>query len=339
MVNNLILVTGVIVTYGDRFHLLKRVIKSSFLEGVDKIIVIDNNSEENSKKQLKEYEEQENRLSIIYLNENTGSAGGYKRGLEEAYNDGSCEFIWLLDDDNEPQKDSLKVLKEFWKNLEDKTKKEKISLLSYRKDRVAYKESIMTENPDLVLGRKNSFLGFHILDLFNKIIKVFKRKIGIETYKENENVRSGKVSVAPYGGMFFRSKIIKENIYPNNILSGDKALYILISLSGTIKYSSKIMGIYRKHEGGISSWVTYDLMKQDLNMIPWICNLDHNFPKYKLLSIIHKTIILHSNEITLKNLIYHSINFILYSFSYFPKNIKTVGAFLFKTFPKLIMKY
>lgn len=44
---------SVIVTYADRFHLLKKVIASCLTEGVEKIIVVDNNSEDNSKAQLK----------------------------------------------------------------------------------------------------------------------------------------------------------------------------------------------------------------------------------------------------------------------------------------------
>ena len=208
-------VCSVIVTYGDRFHLLKQVIEACYKEGVDKVIVIDNASEENSKKQLKEYEkENQDRLKVIYLEENTGSAGGYKRGLQEAYECEECEYIWLLDDDNMPQKDSLKVLKEFWGKLENKEKEKKVSLLSFRPDRMAYKEAIMTNNPNLVLGRKNSFLGFHILDLPKKVLRVLKRKIGIKTFVEDKNIKSGKVAVAPYGGMFFHKKIIDNIGYP-----------------------------------------------------------------------------------------------------------------------------
>ncbi|AEA34639.1 glycosyltransferase [Hippea maritima] len=207
-------VCAVIVTYGDRFHLLKQVMDACYNEGVNKIIVVDNASEENSKKQLKEYEEKESRLKVIYLDENTGSAGGYKRGLQEAYKCEECEFIWLLDDDNQPQKDSLKVLKDFWNKLKDENKEEKVSLLSYRPDRIQYKEAIMTDNPDLVLGRKNSFLGFHIIDLPKKVIRVLKRKIGIKTFHENPNIKSGKVAVAPYGGMFFHKKLIDSIGYP-----------------------------------------------------------------------------------------------------------------------------
>ena len=207
-------VCSVIVTYGDRFHLLKQVIEACYKEGVYRVIVIDNASEENSKKKLQELDKNEDRLKVIYLDENTGSAGGYKRGLQEAYECEECEHIWLLDDDNKPQKKSLKVLKEFWGELENKEKEKKVSLLSFRSDRMAYKEAIMTKNPNLVLGRKNSFLGFHILDLPKKVIRVLKRKIGIKTFIEEKNIKSGKVSVAPYGGMFFHKKIIANIGYP-----------------------------------------------------------------------------------------------------------------------------
>ena len=208
-------ICAVIVTYGDRFHLLVQVMDACYKEGVDKIIVVDNASIESSKKQLKEYEkDNKDRLQVIYLDENTGSAGGYKRVLREAYNCNECEFIWLLDDDNMPQKDSLIILKKFWNKLEDEHKEEKVSLLSYRPDRVQYKEAIMTHNPNLVLGRKNSFLGFHILDLPIKVIRVIKRKMGISTFIDNSNIKSGRVAVAPYGGMFFHKNIINTIGYP-----------------------------------------------------------------------------------------------------------------------------
>jgi len=207
---------AVIVTYANRFHLLGQVIDSCFLEGVDKVIVIDNNSEQESRTQLENLESRiSDKLKVVYLDKNIGSAGGYKKGLEEAYNDVDCEYIWLLDDDNQPQKDSLDALKDFWHSLQQEDKKDKVSLLSYRKDRIAFKEAIMTNNPDLVLGRKNSFLGFHIMDLPKKVIKVLKRKLNIQTFKENENVKSGLVSLAPYGGMFFHKNIIKTIGYPN----------------------------------------------------------------------------------------------------------------------------
>ena len=205
----------VIVTYGNRFRFLKQVIDACLREGVEKIIVVDNASHPESKNKLKELESKlRDKIKVIYLDENTGSAGGYKRGLQEAYKCEKCEFIWLLDDDNEPQKGSLKVLKEFWKNYYLENKEENLCLLSYRSDRIAYKEAVVTNNPYLVLGKKNSFLGFHVVDLPKKVIRVIKRKLGLQTFKDNPNIKYGLVAVAPYGGMFFHKRLINKIGYP-----------------------------------------------------------------------------------------------------------------------------
>ena len=210
-------VFAVIVTYDNRFHLLKQVLASVLAEGIAKVIVVDNDSIIESKAQLRVYEKElgSDKLKVSYLDKNYGSAGGYKVGLEEAYNDSDCEYIWLLDDDNQPQKGSLNILKDYWNSIDQKDKNEKVSLLSYRKDRQAYKEAIMINNPDLVLGRKNSFLGFHIFDLFKKVLKVIKRKLGFRTFFEDKNIKSGKVSVAPYGGMFIHKDLIAKIGFPN----------------------------------------------------------------------------------------------------------------------------
>jgi GT2 family glycosyltransferase len=42
-----------------------------------------------------------------------------------------------------------------------------------------------------------------------------KRKFGIQTFKEDKTIKSGKVSVAPYGGMFFHKNLIDSIGYPN----------------------------------------------------------------------------------------------------------------------------
>ncbi len=91
-------ICAVIVTYGDRFHLLEQVMDACYKEGVDKVIVVDNASIESSRDKLKKYESKnQDRLKVIYLDENTGSVGGYKRGLEEAYNSKDYKCILTLD--------------------------------------------------------------------------------------------------------------------------------------------------------------------------------------------------------------------------------------------------
>lgn len=207
---------GLIVTYSDRFHLVKTVIESCRSEGIHRILVVDNNSDVTSKEQLRIYES-ENRdyVKVIYLNENIGSSGGFKVGLQEIYKESDCDFIWLLDDDNKPEKGSFKTLMEFWKNSDVKDKNKKLALLSYREARTSYREAIMRSKPYLVVNSANSFLGFHIQELPQKVIRVLKRRMNKKVYKEDTSIRSGKIALAPYGGLFIHKDILEVIGYPD----------------------------------------------------------------------------------------------------------------------------
>ncbi|MBW9219941.1 glycosyltransferase [Methanothermococcus sp. SCGC AD-155-N22] len=206
---------AVIVTYGNRFHLLKKVIEGCLEENVDKLIVVDNNSLPESRENIKKLEKEIPNLEVIYLDENKGSAGGYKIGLQKAYNDEECEFIWLLDDDNKPEKGSLKILKDFWKKLNVKEKEKNVALLSYRPLFPFYKETAIKNDERIILGRINSFIGFHVLDLPYIVVRFLKRvllKENIDKYISDKNW--GIVPVAPYGGLFFHKKLIDIIGYP-----------------------------------------------------------------------------------------------------------------------------
>jgi len=207
----------VTVTYGNRFHFLKEVIDAALNEGVYKIIVVDNNSELESRNKLIEYEKLLNgKIKVLYFNHNYGSAGGFKRGLEVAYNDPECEFIWLLDDDNKPLDNSLKILLNFWHFLRVEKKEEKIALSSCRYKGEALKNII--NRPQLLLGLKNSFNGFHIKKLHKKIYRYLKRNLKLEN-KSMEDKNNKKnidiVPVAPYGGLFIHKNILNKIGYPN----------------------------------------------------------------------------------------------------------------------------
>jgi GT2 family glycosyltransferase len=209
----------VTVTYGNRFHFLKQVVDAALKEDVCKVIVVDNNSEQESREKLREYERElgNQKIKVLYLDDNYGSAGGFKRGLEEAYNDPDCEFIWLLDDDNKPMEGALKVLLDFWNSLEEVNKEERIALLSYRFRReYLAKKSIIHNKPEIVLGLKNSFLRFHIREFPKKIFgylkRIFLKKHDISM---KEDYGFGKVPVAPYGGLFIPKSIINQIGFPN----------------------------------------------------------------------------------------------------------------------------
>jgi len=214
----------VTVTYGNRFKYLKQVVKASLEEGVCKVIIVDNGSEEESKNQLKQLEKElKDKLKVIYLPENTGSAGGFKRGLEEAYKDKDCEFIWLLDDDNLPLKNSLKTLISYWNNLDLQNKDKKVALVSFRKRSEAYLNVNFNKKSEIIIGKKNSFIHFHILDIPQKIFRRLKNKWKFSIFRKNSHnkiryVKKNNMSlmpVAPYGGLFFNKKIIETIGFPN----------------------------------------------------------------------------------------------------------------------------
>ena len=212
--NNILAVT---VTYGNRFHLLRQVIDAALNEGVNKVIVVDNNSEPESRQKLKTYHERnKDKVDVLYLSENLGSAGGFKRGLEMAYDDPECKFIWLLDDDNMPCPGSLETLKKFWKKFDLENKKEKLALLSFREDRYDRKnliEALTFKKPELVLPRKNSFGGFHIFEFPKYIKKIVFKKLDIQE-KDFKMPGFGPVAVTPYGGLFFNKSLLDIIGYP-----------------------------------------------------------------------------------------------------------------------------
>jgi GT2 family glycosyltransferase len=212
-------VCAVVVTYDNRFHMCKKVIDGCLRNNVKKIIIVDNGSNKICKKLLEELSLRlKNKLKIISLEKNLGSAGGYKRGLEVTYTCADCEFIWLLDDDTVPNNGALKSLINFYEKLRIPDKKRKIALLSYRKvkdpSRIDYyTEAIHKKDYSLLLGTKNSFWGFHIFKFYKELFKIFKK-----SSKISKKYNYGVIPVAPYAGLFFNKLLIEEIGYPNEKL-------------------------------------------------------------------------------------------------------------------------
>ena len=155
----------VTVTYGDRAHLLKRVVERCLEEGVKKVVVVDNASHGKSREIIPTLPKIYNNVVVISLRENTGSAGGYKRGLEYVYNDAECKYIWLLDDDNLPTRGALQALLRAYDEINHPHKEHKVALASARRQLLdELMREIKTVLPTRVL-RRNAFLGFNIMYL------------------------------------------------------------------------------------------------------------------------------------------------------------------------------
>jgi GT2 family glycosyltransferase len=196
-------VCGVIVTYGDRLHLLSQVIDGLLKERIDKIVIIDNGSSVNTQTGLNKY------LANVILHrfdENKGTAIAFKTGIIKAIETG-CEFIWLMDDDTVSVTGSLDHLKDFWSHLPENEKGKTIALCSYRQDRSNFVKAFVNNNPDEILPAKNNFAGFHIKNLVSK----FRERINPGKKKPGEPAPGAvRISAASYGGLFFHKDLIKQ---------------------------------------------------------------------------------------------------------------------------------
>jgi GT2 family glycosyltransferase len=77
------------------------------------ILIVNNASTDGTEQEL-QYSGllDEKRIHYIYLNQNTGGAGGFHYGLKYAVEKG-WRWFWLMDDDAEPRKDALEKLIRF----------------------------------------------------------------------------------------------------------------------------------------------------------------------------------------------------------------------------------
>ena len=196
-------VCGVIVTYGDRFHLLSQVIDELLKEGIDKIVVIDNGSSANTQAGLKKYSSD---LLVHRFEENKGTAIAFKTGIIKAREPG-FEFIWLMDDDTVPETGSLNALKVFWNALSKNKKERSTALCSFRKDRPNFAKAIASDDPDEILPQKNNFAGFHIKNLFAKI---YERLNSNKEWASGPVKSSALIPAASYGGLFFHKDLIAK---------------------------------------------------------------------------------------------------------------------------------
>lgn len=105
-------VVAITVTY-NRINTLKRNIKCLIEQNsnsLTNIIIVDNNSNVESKEKLVEIAKLDKRIEILYLNENLGGAGGFEEGMKYAKNKYNSKWYWIMDDDAYPSKDCLKIL-------------------------------------------------------------------------------------------------------------------------------------------------------------------------------------------------------------------------------------
>jgi GT2 family glycosyltransferase len=200
----------VTVTYGKRAHLLVQALESAFREGVTKAIVVDNGSQDDIQTILDQKFTE--RVKVVPMGRNTGSAQGFAEGLKTAYAD-DAEFIFILDDDNILDKGTLAILKNAWFNSCISTNKSDLVLLGLRLEQLGdISQGISLKH---VSQHKDTFLGFHVADI---PLKLLRHTPWLWHSKKTQNkILPAQVdmAVAPYSGMFFHRSLLAKHGYPD----------------------------------------------------------------------------------------------------------------------------
>lgn len=247
----------VIVTYGDRWHFLSKVVERLLKISENfslRIIVVDNTLTQNIAGLL---EPINNEIHVVTMGRNTGSAAGFGAGIQYAVDSCDCNFLWLLDDDNLPDNDSLSQLFCEYENL---GKDPNNALASMRDDRAYLKDAILKRKS--VRLQPNTFLDFSVR---SKILNFFRRA------DEKKSYHMGDIGIhpcvemdyAPYGGFFFHrswvSKIgiprkeyfvyVDDQEYTHRILQNGGRIYLtpkssIHDLECSDRYTIKAKNIY-----------------------------------------------------------------------------------------------
>ncbi|MEQ9424214.1 MAG: glycosyltransferase [Cyclobacteriaceae bacterium] len=202
-------VAAVIVTYGDREHFIQKTVPAIFKTGVEFIVNVDNNPKREVNLQVGEGFSIafKNRIKIIRSESNCGSSGGFFQGIQRALQL-NAKYLWLLDDDNLPEFDSLRILLQNYARAE-KNKLNPI-LVSYRPD-IFFNKHMVIKKDGIQLGpTPGSFMAFHFESLPSILVKRILRNDMYPSF----NKSLVKMNAAYYGGLLIPTASLESGILP-----------------------------------------------------------------------------------------------------------------------------
>ena len=203
-------VSVVTVTYGDRWHLLERVLE--YIEAdpkIGRVIVVDNGARTSIAALV---QRAGFRKAIVVGNpRNLGSAAGFKLGLETVLSY-DPQWIWLLDDDNLPDPIALDTILHSAAAL-DPAERGRTAFVAFRPEHhgaVAAGEDVRRCFPP-----HSSFCGFYVTDIPHKIWRGMRPRRPLASREIPVRVA---LPYAPYGGLFFHRKLLEKIGTPNKDL-------------------------------------------------------------------------------------------------------------------------
>ncbi|RRW39990.1 glycosyltransferase [Pseudomonas luteola] len=219
--------TVVTVTYGDRLRYLEQLVERALGEPeIDQVVVVNNASTVS----LASLEQRwPNQVMLINLSENTGSANGYAVAIEAALASGA-EHIWMMDDDNAPLENTVRVLHQKLQELSHLHGRDKVAVVGYRPTQQAdVAQGVPTR---MIVQPRSSYFGFHVARIPYKIW----RRLPWGKPKGGQPEVMVKLPFAPYGGMLAHRSLYESIGLP---------LRSLILYSDDTEYTYRIT-----HSGG-----------------------------------------------------------------------------------------
>lgn len=191
---------AVTVTYDDRFDRLTRETVARALQaGAKHVVVVDNGSCHRTQEFMRTSFDKEEKVTLVLINENTGSAAGFSAGIQAALAQ-TPAYIWLLDDDNWAEPDSLTGLLATRDSAASLFDDELTSVCGFRDLDNAHQRLADGLPIALAYPPAGSFMFFDLLTFL-------KRQI----HKPGEpSPELMCVPEAPYGGFLFPAGLVQE---------------------------------------------------------------------------------------------------------------------------------
>lgn len=189
-------------SYQDTIDLVQELQLQTVAKSLE-IIIVDNNSPNNSCKYLKPLENQLNNVTVLQTGANLGYARGNNFGLNYLDTHIKPEYVAILNNDIILPTNCFEKLIKHYKILENPA--------------IIAPKQLDTSNKELLPYRLNSFLD-DCLNLFY-VFKLFHKRNALK-YKDTTGLKAMKVEMIPGSFMFSAFKIFKEMgfFYPNTFL-------------------------------------------------------------------------------------------------------------------------
>lgn len=236
-------VVALTVTYGKRWSYLSQVLNAVMKDShVVSFVIIDNGSfnKEEIEQGVRVYGD---KVSVLRLEKNIGSAGGFAVGIEYVRKI-DCDYVFILDDDNIPEEGAIQKFLE----IQQQIGKEKTVLVGNRvnipgNEEIFYRDDVPVTIPKGTFFEVLSFKKIkHFISLaFGKELQIKRRRTIPHAYLPQESF--------VYGGSFLPIDAVRRAPLPDKdlILYGDDIEYswgvINLGYSSYVCFEPKIFDI------------------------------------------------------------------------------------------------